>query len=97
MNVVMFGKVLVYSSKDKEDWEKAKTLLHQSSINFSSWESEEPPVGGCGSKVDVRSFMKKEPVPKGVFKIEVKREDAESAKPVLDGKVLPPRSYGVMV
>ena len=93
----MIGKVLLYASKDKEDWERAKLFLQEASISFSSWEAEEPPVGGCGSKIDVRSFMKREPIQKIVYKIEAKKTDAERAKKILKGKVLPVRSFGVMI
>ena len=93
----MFRKTLIYSSKDREDWEKAQSLLQKSAITFSPSESEEPPVGGCGSKIDIRSFMKREPIPKTIFKIEVNRAEADRAKSLLDGKVLPVRSYGVMM
>ena len=93
----MFGNVLVYSSKDKEDWEKAQKLLNDAHIIFSCREAEEPPVGGCGSKIDIRSFMKKEPVSRIVYKIEVKKSEEKQARFILDGNVLPIRSFGTMM
>ncbi len=91
----MLGKRLVYSSKDREDWEKAKSILQKERLAFHDWISEEPPVGGCGSKIDIRSFGKGKPVPKEIFKIEVDKHDLQHAQDILKDQVQPPRSYGV--
>ena len=55
----MFGsrKSLVYCSKDREDWEKARGLLAEAGIDITARNVEEPPVGGCGAKIDARSFL----------------------------------------
>ena len=88
-------KELVYCSKDREDWEAAKALLSSAGVAHSAWESEEAPVGGCGSKIDHRTFMKKKPVvPKTIFRIQVPAPDAGAAKAALDGKVKPIQHYG---
>ena len=47
-------KELVYCSKDREDWEKARSLLDAAELRSPAWESEEAPVGGCGGKIDVQ-------------------------------------------
>ena len=53
----MLGRRLVYSSKDRQDWEKAKGILDEGRISFHAWVSEEAPVGGCGSKIDIRAIF----------------------------------------
>ena len=90
----MLGRRLVYSSKDRQDWEKAKGILDEGSISFHAWVSEEAPVGGCGSKIDIRAFGTGRPVPKEIYKIEVEKADQVRAGELLKGQVQPPRSYG---
>lgn len=87
-------KTVVYRSKDEADWNKARALLHDAGIKHSAWKSEEPPVGGCGSKLDIRSFGRAGNIPKTIFSIEVDRADQKPAAEVLSGRVLKPRSYG---
>ena len=92
----MFGKtVLVYQSKKKDDWEKAQKLLTDAGIEFHAWEAEEPPVAGCGSKIDPRKFMRKVEIPREIYRIEVDRDIHAEAKKALQGKVLPVISYGL--
>lgn len=88
-------KTIVYRSKDEEDWNKAQKLLHDAGIKCEAWKSEEPPVGGCGCKIDVRSFASGKKIPRNIFSIEVRKEFGKMAQDALSGKVLPPRSYGV--
>ena len=88
-------KELVYCSKDREDWERAKTLLSAGNVRYQAWESEEAPIGGCGAKIDHRSFLtKKKTVPRTIFRIQVSLPDAEAAKKALDGQVKPVQHYG---
>ena len=88
-------KEIVYCSKDRADWETAKTLLSAAGVEHSAWESEEAPVGGCGGKIDHRTFMTgKKAVPKTIYRIQVSAPDAEAAKAALDGKVKPVQHYG---
>ena len=96
----MFGKrkILVYSSKDRADWEKAQGLLREAGISFTAWSAEESPAGGCGGKADPRTFMSgKKSVPKTVYKIEAAAADETGAKKALDGKVRPVLSYGYTI
>ncbi len=90
-----FTRRIVYRSKDEEDWKKAQEILKNAGIEHTAWVSEEPPVGGCGSKLDIRTFASKKKLPRAIFSIEVSKESEKTAKQTLDGKVLPPRSYGV--
>lgn len=87
-------KALVYRSKDKEDWERAQELLRQAGVEFFSLAGEEPPVPGCGAKIDPRKFMNPNPVPTTLYTIDVAAGDREKAAALLAGKVLPVRSYG---
>ena len=88
-------KELVYCSKDRDDWEKAKALLESSGVRHSAWESEEAPVGGCGSKIDPRTFMTgKKSIPRTIFRIQVSLPDAPAARAALDGQVRPVQHYG---
>ena len=63
-------KVLVYQSKDEQDWEKAKGILAEGGIGFHDWASEEVGACGCGAKLDIRKFGRKEPIPTRIFHIE---------------------------
>ena len=90
-------KVIVYRSKDRADWEKALALLAEAGIESFPFESEESPAPSCGAKIDPRKFMNKKPVPTSIFRIEVARSSGERAAGVLEGRVLPVRSYGFSV
>lgn len=90
----MWKKTIVYRSKDQADWEKAQELLKNANIESWPFTAQESPIPGCGSKVDPRSFLNKKPVPDKIYRIEVSVADQEKAKSVLDGQVLPVRSYG---
>ncbi len=90
-------RILVYRSKDREDWEKAKEILTESGIKMFPFTAEESPMPGCGGKVDPRKFLRKEQIPTTVYKIEVLPEDGKKAKGILAGKVQPVRSYGYSI
>ena len=87
-------KALVYRSKDKQDWEKAQELLGQAGLECFPFAGQEPPVPGCGAKIDPRKFMNKSPVPTTLYTIQVAAADKEKAEAALADKVLPVRSYG---
>ena len=87
-------RVLVYQSKDEEDYQKARKLLTEAGIPHHAWETEEVSQCGCGGKVDVRKFGRKGPLPTRIFHIETDPKNAEAAKTVLKGKVRPVLSYG---
>lgn len=88
-------KALVYRSKDEADWEKAKKILNDNQVENKAWANTEPPVGGCGSKIDVRTFMNGgKKISKIIYFIEVNPEDKDKAESLLKGNVQPVRSYG---
>ena len=84
---------LVYRSKDESDWNRARELLNHDGVTYRAWKSEEPPVGGCGAKLDVRTLASGK-IPGTIYSIEIKNDQAKAAREALSGKVLPPRSYG---
>lgn len=92
--MMRWKKALVYRSKDKEDWTRAAELLREAGVEFFPFAGEEPPVPGCGAKIDPRKFMNKKPVPTTLYTIDVAAADKERAEAALAGKVLPVRSYG---
>ena len=92
----MFGKTaLVYQSKKKDDWDKAQKLLSDAGVEFNAWKAEEPPIAGCGSKIDPRKFMRKVEIPKEIYRIEVDKDSRSNAEKILQGNVLPVISYGL--
>ena len=93
----LFKKALVYRSKDQEDWTRAKDLLREAGMECFPFAAEEPPVPGCGAKIDPRKFLNKKPVPTTIYQIEVTVEDKKRAEAALAGKVLPVRSYGFSI
>lgn len=90
-------KVLVYRSKNEEDWAKARALLQEAGMECFPFAAEEPPVPGCGAKIDPRKFLNRKPVPTTIYQIEVTAENKEKAETALAGKVLPVRSYGFSI
>ena len=95
----IWNKAIVYRSKDESDWNEAQRLLTEAGVGFSPIVTEEVPVGGCGCKIDPRKYAgeEKKDVPKLIYRIEVANEDEKTAAGVLEGKVLPIRSYGLGV
>lgn len=44
----------------------------------------EPPVGGCGCKIDIRNMGKKGKIDRYMYYVEVLKDDAEAAKLIVD-------------
>ncbi len=90
----MFGwrKALVYLSRDKDDWLKARKLLESNGIEYTPFESEEAPVAGCCSHLKPGNVWgtKKQ----YIFRIEVPSEYVEQANTILQGNVLPVKACG---
>lgn len=86
--------ILVYQSKDEADYQTAQRLLSEAGIEHHAWETEEVSACGCGGKVDIRKFGRKDPIPTKIFHIEVDTGSGADAKTVLRGKVKPVLSYG---
>ena len=87
-------KSIVYRSKNREDWEKAQSLLKDSGVLHYPLAAEEAPVAGCGAKIDPRRFLNEKRVPSKIYSIEVAKADKDAAEGILRGKVQPVRSYG---
>ena len=82
---------LVKDYKLPEDAEKVNRIFFEYSA------AQESPIPGCGAKVDPRRFLNKNPVPSTIYRIEVSMENKERAGSILEGKVLPIRSYGYSI
>lgn len=85
-------KSVVYRSRDKEDWLRAKNLLETCGIDFVPLESTEVPVAGCCARLQPGNMFGKENRP--VFSIEVPKKYKEQAAELLQGKVRPVMDCG---
>ncbi len=76
----------VFEKKDKEAWKWAAEALKKEGISFrkGSFE-EEPPVCGCGAKLDPRNFGAKGAIDRSTYVIRVPETDAGRAREVLYG------------
>ncbi len=54
--IMGWKKTLVYRSKDKDDWDKAKKLLEEADIVYFPFAAQESPIPGCGAKVNPCRF-----------------------------------------
>ena len=73
---------------DKARWKEARALLKAAGIRImgsGSYESE-PPVCGCGAKLDLRDFGPGGKIDRSSYYIFVRPEDAERARELLAGK-----------
>lgn len=77
----------VFSKRDKVGWEAARTALTKAGIRgVKARHCEvEPPVGGCGCKLDIRNFGPNGRIDREVYFITVPAEEAEKARAVLEG------------
>ena len=86
--MALFGKrEIIFEVKgDAARWKAGKSALKESGIRIveaSSYETE-PPVCGCGSKLDVRDFGPNGKIDRRGYYIAVRPEDVERAKAVLE-------------
>ncbi len=87
-------KCVVYRSRDKDDWEKAKRLLEEAGIEHYPFAAEEVPVAGCGAKINPGRFINKGKISSCIYRIEVSSSNQEKAENILSGKVMPVLSIG---
>ncbi|MDD7219829.1 MAG: hypothetical protein PUI16_07605 [Clostridia bacterium] len=78
-------KTTVFQKKDKEAFEKAKSLLKEAGIKGirSGAYENEPPVCGCGSKLDPRDFGSSGKIDRKIYYLEVPVSQEEQAIKVL--------------
>ena len=76
----------VFCKRDREDWTAAKAALKAAGIRgIRAWHCEvEPPVGGCGCKLDIRNFGPKGRIDRELYLIAVPVAELEKAKAVLE-------------
>lgn len=81
-------KEKVYEAKGKkEEWKQVKAALKEagiSGVSSSVWQ-DEPPVCGCGAKLDVRDFGPNGKIDRDVYSIRVNASDAGKASSVIHG------------
>ena len=76
----------VFDQKDKTAWRTAKDTLKAAGIRIlraGSYETE-PPVCGCGAKLDPRNFGPKGKIDRSRYYIDVSVKDADAARKVLE-------------
>lgn len=76
---------LVYDEqKGREDWKAAKEKLKTAGIKINTgYYEKECPVGGCGSKLDIRDFGPRGRIDRKGYYIRVALADVEKAKTIL--------------
>ncbi len=85
-------KIMVYRSRDKDDWLKARNLLEANGIEYTSFESEEAPIAGCCGKLNPGNIWGTKK--RYIFRIEVPIKYKEQAITLLEGNVLPIKACG---
>lgn len=95
--MAIWTKTVVYRSRSQEDWAKARQLLSEAGVENQPFAAEEPPVAGCGAKIHPGRMFHTDRFPSTIYRIEVSPSDAEKAKKILNGKVMPvlPIGYGI--
>lgn len=76
---------IVFDKKDKPGWLRAKEALQAAgirSVRGTSYEVE-PPVCGCGSKLDPRDFGPKGKIDRKMYRITLPASEAERGRQIL--------------
>lgn len=75
----------VFCKRDREGWKAARAALRAAGIRgVKAWHYEsEPPVGGCGCKLDIRNFGPNGRIDRETYVVAVPAEEAEQAAAVL--------------
>ena len=76
----------VFCRQDREGWTAAKAALKAAGIRgVKAWHYEtEPPVGGCGCKLDIRNFGPKGRIDREMYVVSVPVSEFEKAQSALD-------------
>lgn len=75
----------VFCKRDREGWTAAKAALKAAGIRgvkARHYETE-PPVGGCGCKLDIRNFGPKGRIDREMYVVSVPASELEKAKSAL--------------
>lgn len=75
----------VFCKQDREGWTAAKAALKAAGIRgVKAWHYEsEPPVGGCGCKLDIRNFGPNGRIDREMYVVAVPAAELERAAAVL--------------
>ena len=95
--MAIWTTTVVYRSRSREDWEKARQLLSEAGVENRPFAAEEPPVAGCGAKIHPGRMFHTDRFSSTIYRIEVLSSDAEKAEKILDGKVMPVLSIGYSI
>ena len=76
----------VFCRRDRAGWTAAKSALKAAGIRgVKAWHCEtEPPVGGCGCKLDIRNFGPKGRIDRKLYIVAVPASEMDKAKGVLE-------------
>lgn len=76
----------VFCRQDRAGWTAAKSALKAAGIRgVKAWHCEtEPPVGGCGCKLDIRNFGPKGRIDRELYIVAVPASEMDKAKAVLE-------------
>ena len=87
-------KSTVFRKQDKAGWLSAKETLKTAGIRGirAGRYDVEPPVCGCGAKLDPRNFGAKGPIDRSMYFIEVPLEEVERARALLSVSAGVPQS-----
>lgn len=77
----------VFCKRDREGWTAAKAALKAAGVRgVRAWHFEdEPPVGGCGCKLDIRNFGPKGRIDREMYVVTVPAAETERARAALAG------------
>ncbi len=77
----------IFSKQDKKLWKEAREALKSAGIRGVQARhcDLEPPVCGCGAKLDIRDFGPKGKIDRETYFITVPAQEAEKARAVLEG------------
>lgn len=77
----------VFCKRDQASWKAARETLKAAGIRgVKARHCEvEPPVGGCGCKLDIRNFGPKGRIDREEYFITVPADEADRARKVLEG------------
>lgn len=77
---------IIFDKRDKAGWLKAKEALKAAGIRGvrGTHYEVEPPVCGCGSKLDPRDFGPKGKIDRQMYRITLPAEEAERGRRILE-------------
>lgn len=80
---------IIFDKKDKSGWQRAREALKAADIRGvrSTRYEVDPPVCGCGSKLDPRDFGPNGKIDRLMYRITVPVTEAERSKQILSGLI----------